>query len=123
MDGSGSSSSLGQRIRQARIASNRSLRAAARELSLSPSYMNDIEFDRRVPSESVLLQIADLFGLDPDQLLGAAGRVGAHAEAYLKDNPTAGVLFRRVSGAGLGEKQLRELLDQVDKMKREDSAD
>jgi transcriptional regulator with XRE-family HTH domain len=123
MHGSGSAQSLGQRIREARVDSKRSLRAAARELSLSPSYMNDIEFDRRVPSETVLLQIAEMFGLDPDQLLGAAGRVGADAEAYLKGNPTAGVLLRRVSGAGLGEKRLRELLDQVDKMRQEDSSD
>ncbi len=123
MQGRGSAPSLGQQIRNARIDSERSLRAVARELDLSPSYMNDIEHDRRVPSETVLLQMAELFGLDPDQLLGAAGRVGAHAEAYLKDNPTAGVLFRRVSGAGLGEKQLRELLDRVDKMKRGESAD
>jgi transcriptional regulator with XRE-family HTH domain len=123
MEDLGSPPSLGQRIRGARVAAGRSLRAAARELGLSPSYINDIEFDRRVPSESVLLQIADLLGLDPDQLLGAAGRVGADAEAYLKDNPTAGVLFRRVSGAGLSEKQLRELLDRVDSMKREDPAE
>ncbi len=61
-------------------------------------------------------QISDLLGLDADRLLAAAGRVGEDAERYLRANPTAGVLFRRVSAAGLQEEQLKRLLNQAEKM-------
>jgi transcriptional regulator with XRE-family HTH domain len=107
---------LGQQIRDARVAAELSLRALARQLEIAPSYMNDIENDRRVPSEAVLLRIASALGLDSDRLLAAAGRVGEGAQEYIKANPTAGVLFRRVSDAGLDEKGLKRLLEQAEEM-------
>jgi transcriptional regulator with XRE-family HTH domain len=116
MGSAGSEVTLGQQIRDARVQAGHSLRAFARELGLSPSYVNDIEHDRRVPSENVLRQISDMLGLDADRLLAAAGRVGEDAERYLRANPTAGVLFRRVSAAGLPEHQLKRLLNQAEKM-------
>jgi transcriptional regulator with XRE-family HTH domain len=93
-----------------------SLRELARRIERAPSYLNDIEHDRRVPSEPVVLQLADELSLDADLLLAAAGRVGEGAERYMQSNPTAGVLFRRVSDAGLGEKDLKDLLNQAEKM-------
>ena len=101
-----------------------SLRALARQLEVAPSYMNDIENDRRVPSEAVLRRIASELGLDADLLLAAAGRVGEGAREYIRANPTAGVLFRRVSDAGLDEQDLKKLLKQAEKMisKRDENA-
>jgi transcriptional regulator with XRE-family HTH domain len=115
---------LGQRIRDARVTAGLSLRELARRIERAPSYINDIEHDRRVPSEGVVLQLAGELSLDADLLLAAAGRVGEGAERYMQSNPTAGVLFRRVSDAGLGEQDLRHLLDQAEKMidKRKRSA-
>jgi transcriptional regulator with XRE-family HTH domain len=107
---------LGQQIRDARVEAGLSLRELARRLERAPSYLNDIEYDRRVPSEAVLRQVASELNLDVDRLLAAAGRVGAGAEEYLKTNPTAGVLFRRVSDAGLGESELQQLLQQAEQM-------
>ncbi|MPZ81447.1 MAG: helix-turn-helix domain-containing protein [Actinophytocola sp.] len=107
---------LGQRIRDARVAAGLSLRELARRIERAPSYLNDIEHDRRVPSEAVVMQLASELDLDSDLLLAAAGRVGEGAERYMKSNPTAGVLFRRVSGAGLGEQDLKHLLEQAEKI-------
>jgi hypothetical protein len=76
-----------------------------------------------VPSEPVLRQICAELGLDEDTLLAAAGRVGKDAEEYLKSNPTAGALFRKVSGAGLGEHELRRLLIQAEGMARAEDED
>jgi transcriptional regulator with XRE-family HTH domain len=111
-----SGETLGQQIRDARVAAQLSLRALARQLEVAPSYMNDIENDRRVPSEAVLRRIAAELDLDADLLLAAAGRVGEGARDYIKANPTAGVLFRRVSDAGMGEQGLKKLLEQAEKM-------
>jgi len=106
------------------VAVGLSLRALARQLEVAPSYMNDIENDRRVPSEAVLRRIASELGLDADLLLAAAGRVGEGAREYIRANPTAGVLFRRVSDAGLDEQDLKKLLKQAEKMisKRDENA-
>jgi transcriptional regulator with XRE-family HTH domain len=122
----GSGNSLGKQIRKARIGAEHTLRGFARELKLSPSYLNDIEFDRRVPSDEVLRQIADRLALNLDELLAAAGRVGIAkdtAERYIKETPSAGILFRRVTSERLTEDQVKDLLDQVDKMTRDDSAE
>ena len=121
MAGRDSTDSLGKRIRDARIEAQQTLRGLARELELSPSYLNDIEFDRRVPSHEVLRQIAGRLGLELDALLAAAGRVGITKddEQYIRENPSAGVLFRRVANDRLTEGQLKRLLDQVDRMAQE----
>ena len=81
-------------------------------------YLNDIEYNRRTPSEVVLRQICDVLELDVDEMLSAAGRLGEDAEHYLKRNPTAGVLFRRVSQGGLREQELKELITEVDRLER-----
>jgi transcriptional regulator with XRE-family HTH domain len=111
-----SGATLGQQIRDARVAAGLSLRALARQLEVAPSYMNDIENDRRVPSETVLRRIASELDLDADLLLAAAGRVGEGAREYIRANPTAGVLFRRMSDADLGEQDVKKLLQQAEKM-------
>jgi len=126
MASKGSGKSLGKQIRKARIDAEHTMRGLARELKLSPSYLNDIEFDRRVPSDEVLRQIADRLALNLDELLAAAGRVGiakGTTERYIKETPSAGILFRRVTNERLTEDQVKDLLDQVDKMTRDDSAE
>jgi len=121
----GRGKSLGKQVRDARVAAKQTLRGLARDLELSPSYLNDIEFDRRVPSTEVLRQIADHFALSVDALLAAAGRVGIakDAEQYIRETPSAGVLFRRVTTDRLTEDQLQSLIKQVDKMTQDDSSE
>ncbi len=109
---------LGDVIREARVAKALSLRELARRIEGSPSYLNDIEYNRRVPSEDVLRRISRELDLDVDRMLAAAGRVGEGAEQYMKTNPTAGVLFRRVSEAGLNELDLEALLRKAEDLAR-----
>jgi hypothetical protein len=63
-----------------------------------------------VPSDEVLRQIADRLELKLDDLLAAAGTVGIakEAEQYIRDTPSAGVLFR-VTTDRLTEHQLKRL--------------
>jgi transcriptional regulator with XRE-family HTH domain len=107
---------LGDVIREARIAAKRGLRDVARELGIAPSYQSDIENDRRVPAEEILQKIATLLGLDFDDLMARAGRFGEEAERYLRRNPAAGILFRRISEKNLGQDELGKLLDKADEL-------
>lgn len=92
------------------------LRELARRIKKSPSYLNDIEYNRRIPSESVVREISEVLDLDVDEMLAAAGRVGDEAEEYLREEPKAGVLFRKMSRARLGEEDLEKMLNQFDRL-------
>ena len=92
------------------------LRELARRIEKSPSYVNDIEYNRRVPSEAVVRQLCEVLELDVDQMLAAAGRVGDKAEEYLRSEPQAGVLFRKMSEAHLGEGDLQKMMKQFDRL-------
>lgn len=107
---------LGQVLRDSRVALDFGLREFAKRLDITPSYLSDIECDRRVPSEEVLSNLAQALDLELDHLMALAGRVGDDAERYMKNHPTAGVLFRRISDKGLREEDLRKLLQEVEKL-------
>lgn len=108
--------SLGEVLRDTRVEAGLSLRDVAKRLDLAPSYLSDIENDRRVPSEEVLGHLAEELNLKLDDLMARAGRVGDQAERYMKQHPAAGVLFRRISDKRLADEDLKKLLTTVEKM-------
>lgn len=118
--------SLGDEIRAARVDKGLGLRELARLIDKAPSYVSDIEHNRRVPSEEVLTEICKHLDLDLDRALSLAGRLGDDADLYLRQEPAAGVLLRRAQAGGLGESDLQKLIKQADRMardKRKDGSD
>ncbi len=104
---------LGDVIRDARTKLDLSLRDVTKRLGITPSYLSDIENNRRIPSEEVLRKLADLLNLEYDDLMARAGRFGEDAVRYMMRTPAAGVLLRRlaqeeVPGATV-ERLLREI--------------
>src|SRR5438552_4144414 len=118
-----SGKSLGQVIRDARVAAGGSLREFARTLGITPSYQSDIENDRRVPSEEVLKKIAGLLSLDFEGLMALGGRFGEDAERYLRRHPTAGALFRKLSETNAPEDVLRRMLQEAEEIERKKEED
>jgi transcriptional regulator with XRE-family HTH domain len=110
---------FGEMLRIARTKQGISLRSFATKLNITPSYLSDIENDRRIPSEEVLHQLAELLRLDFDDLMAQAGRFGEDTERYLKKQPTAVKLFRRISESNLDEENLLKLLKAVDDVNKE----
>lgn len=111
-----SNQSLGDLIREARVAKGFGLRELARKIGKTPSYLSDIENDRRVPAEDVLQDIARLLDLDFDELMARAGRFGEEAVRYMMKTPAAGMLFRKISEHKLPEEQLQELAARVEQL-------
>jgi transcriptional regulator with XRE-family HTH domain len=107
----------GELIREAR-APKGSLRDFAKKLEITPSYLSDIENDRRVPAENVLRRIADLLGLEFDDLMAKSGRFGEDADRYMRRHPTLGVLFRRLSEWNLSDEDLAKLLKKAEELAR-----
>lgn len=100
---------LGSYIRRTRSARQVTLRKLAAAVGVTPSYLSDIENDRRVPSEEVLERIARELDLDLDELMALRGKLDDATEEYLKRSPAAVRLFRRIAQQELNEAQLAEL--------------
>lgn len=105
---------LGDQVRRARVAKGLGVRALAADLSVSPSYISDIENDRRVPSEEVLQALSLRLELDFDELMALAGRFGDDADRYMRRTPAAGLLFRRLQQKGYSDAKVREIIRQLD---------
>jgi transcriptional regulator with XRE-family HTH domain len=108
---------LGERLRATRLGRQIGLRELARRLNITPSYLSDIENDRRVPAEALLTAFAGALQLDFDELMGLAGRLGEETDRYVKRFPAAAQLFRQISEKGLSESQLKQLQETVDKLR------
>lgn len=119
MANSDSNQTLGTVIRDARVKSGRSLREFSKLLDITPSYQSDIENDRRVPAEEVLKRIADLLALNFEDLMALAGRLGGDAERYLRRQPAAGALFRKLTETNAPEALLRKMIAEAEQQKRE----
>ena len=118
MANTGSTNTLGTLIRDTRVAGGRSLREFAKLLGITPSYQSDIENDRRVPAEEVLKRTADLLGLEFEDLMALAGRIGEDAERYLRRQPAAGALFRKLTETNAPEALLRKMMEEAEEQKR-----
>lgn len=108
---------LGDVVREGRAAKTIKLRELARRLDVTPSYVSDIENNRRVPSEEVLARIATELDLDYGDLVARAGRLGSDAERYMRQTPVATTLFRRISKERLTEDELRQLMEHVEELR------
>ena len=115
--------SVGDIINAARVSKQLGLRALARDLGITPSYLSDIENDRRVPSEAVLRDMARVLDLDFDHLMQQAGRLGEGAEQYLRQNELAGQLFRRIARSRLDQEALRKLLMSLEEIEMQGDDD
>ena len=108
--------SLGEFIRDRRVELKIGLRSLAKVVEITPSYLSDIEYDRRVPSEDVLRKIAEQLKIDFDELMARSGRVGEDAERHLKRNPELGILFRRITEHGLRGESIDKLIKEADRL-------
>lgn len=106
--------SFGQWLRGARVQVGVSLRFLAAQLQIAPSYLSDIENDRRIPAEDLLRRFTDQLGLDFEEAMARAGRFGEEVEQDLRRQPEAVRLLRRIAAAKLTTDELRALSDEVE---------
>jgi transcriptional regulator with XRE-family HTH domain len=94
---------FGAIVREARIKAGKTQRQLAELVKkengnpITPQYLNDIEFDRRTPSEFVTRQIAKALSLDPDRLMYIAGSL---PQDIVKDIVKRGISDEQVKQIG-----------------------
>ena len=109
------SETFGEAVRRQRLAKGLGIRELARALGLSASYISDIEYDRRVPSESVLRALARVLEADTEALMALSGRLGDEAEDYLRRTPAARELLRVLAKQRASNGRVGALVTQVRK--------
>ena len=107
---------LGQTIRNTRLRQALGLRELAKRAHVAPSYLSDIETDRRVPAPPVLHTIARHLDLSYDTLMALAGRLDQQTQQYLKTQPQAAILLQTIATRKLNEWELKALTNSVQSM-------
>lgn len=74
-------------LRKAREANGRSLRAAAKDLGVDPSYLSRVESGQRSPSAGLCDRAESLYGLDSDTVALSTGQVPADVVEILRQHP------------------------------------
>lgn len=105
---------LGMILRRRREEKKFSLREVARQAGISPSYLSDIELDRRQPAEPVLREIARVIAEDAEELACHAGRLSPKAVDYLRLHPRLVLLVNRIASREVSEEVLLELERNID---------
>ena len=97
--------SLGDYLKEQRLASRLSLRQLAQQAGVSNPYLSQIERGLRKPSADVLQQIAKALRISAEQLYIRAGIVS------LEEGVIGSVEIAVLGDAGLTERQKQSLLD------------
>ena len=106
---------LGVLISQERKNKDFSLRDFAKEVGVSHVAISHIEKGKVEAKKETLIKIAKILNYDKDTLLAKASKLDDDVENMLSEkSETAAVLFR--SAAGLTDKQLKKITDQMKKM-------
>jgi transcriptional regulator with XRE-family HTH domain len=109
---------LGQRIRELRDAADLSLRECAARLEISPAFLSDIELGGRHPSDRVLATIAKLLQTSAEELRQYDTRPPVdELRRRAAENPTVGVLLRRIADGKVSDDEVSKLLKRTDRDK------
>lgn len=115
----GNQKTFGQFLRERRMAKKVSLRKFAEQVGVSPTYLSQVEQENVMPpTADRVKRMAELLGENPDEWIGLAGRVPDDLAGIIQQQPTEiPELLREASG--LSADQLRQLREQIRKLKEE----
>jgi transcriptional regulator with XRE-family HTH domain len=110
---------FGKFLREKRLAKKFSLRRFAELVGVSPTYLSQVEQENVTPpTADRVKRMAELLGENPDEWIGIAGRVPEDLSGIIQQQPTEmPELLREASG--LTADQLRQLREQIKKLKEQ----
>lgn len=114
---SGQQKTFGQRLREKRLEKGFSLRKFAEQVGVSPTYLSHVEQGvADPPTADRVKTMAELLGENADEMIALAGRMPEDLPEIIQRQPTEmPELLREASG--LTAEQLRELTEQIRKLK------
>ncbi len=115
---------FGKRIRELREAKKKddpafSLRKFGEAVGLSPTFLSKLENgEMNPPKAEKIKKMAELLGVDADELLALAGKVSPDLPEIIQKKPVAMADLLRTA-KGLSEEEIREITEQIRKKKKE----
>jgi len=107
---------FGERIRELRLAKDLTLRALAKEVGVTFTYLSKIENQKlsfgEFPSNEMILKLASALEADPDELLLLAEKIPEAIRKRVLERPD---VFRKM--AGMDDNQLDDVLSYIDEPK------
>jgi transcriptional regulator with XRE-family HTH domain len=108
---------FGAFIRRERETKEIGLREMAKKIGVSPTYLSKVERDEfPPPAEDKVRKIANVLGLDADELLALAGRVASDLTDIIRERPREMADFLRAA-RGLTAEDMARLARQAQKAK------
>lgn len=86
---------IGTRIKRERLAREMTQRQLADRVGVGVPHVSKVEAGRESPSDDLLMKIAQVFEMDPGELLLAARRVPEELLERLAADPAEGIEFLR----------------------------
>ena len=111
---------FGSFIRDLRISQNIGQRELANKIGIAPSYLNDIEKEKRsAPKQIVIKKISKLLKINIDTLNDLAGiskgNVAPDIGEYIEKNPRIVSLIRSIKQNNLDEEQIEKIENSLNK--------
>ena len=111
--------SFGRLLREKRTDRKLSLRKFAEMVGVSPTYLSQVEQENVMPpTADRVKRMAELLGQNPDEWISLAGRVPDDVPGIIHQQPTEMPQLLR-EASGLTTEQLRQLREQIRKLKEE----
>ncbi|MCA9631970.1 MAG: helix-turn-helix transcriptional regulator, partial [Myxococcales bacterium] len=103
---------FGERIRKARKEKGLGLRATARDIGISATFLSRIESGKEdaVPREEVIRKLAAILDDDFDELMALAGRVSQAVRNHVREDPQMPEFLRQVRERNIPAEELLEML-------------
>lgn len=104
---------FGERVRRRRIDQGLGLRATARSVGISATFLSRIETgaEKAVPSEEVIRKLAVVLDEDFDALMLLAGRISNEVRDYVKADPRMPEFLRQAREQNITGDELLKMLD------------
>ena len=107
--------SFGTFIRKFRIKKNIGQRELANKISIAPSYLNDIEKNKRTaPKKELIKKISDVLEINLEILYDLAGssknRIAPDIEEFILNNPTISSLLRTIKENKISNKLQEDIV-------------
>ena len=87
----------GAKLKELRKATGKSIFKIAREIGISGSYLSQIETGKRPASDGVLISLAELYGVDKNELFGYYGKMTDDAIDKIMQIPELRRLFTQIT--------------------------
>ena len=112
--------SFGTFIRKFRIKKNIGQRELANKISIAPSYLNDIEKNKRTaPKKELIKKISDVLEINLEILYDLAGssknKIAPDIEEFILNNPTISSLLRTIKENKISNYEIEQLENKFDK--------